>query len=467
MLALRLVVLVLGLGLLPRHVSAQPNLPYVQRVEKLVQPAEPTDASYERDVATSRSYVIPALEATSLLILTNIGARIAGQPWAESSPDTMWHNITHKWVYDNDTFSVNQLGHPYGGALLFTSARSSGHGFWTSFSYASVGSLLWEALAETEPPSINDQITTSIAGAFLGEVMHRWGRAVLWGGGPVPGYGRRVMSATIDPMGAANTGLFGERWFRRPPPRLHAFIAVGPNLGIGPNASSLHSELSVSHGLPSDPRFEPSVPFDSFNVRSQIDLGADGFTGYLDVRGMLIGLGRGDKSLRTLWGLYGTYAYWDADSVRAGAIGFGPGHATHMDIGPESFLEASAVIAVVPWGAAGGINDVEGFRDYAHAPGASEFFELRIGTRGFMVAQVSGRAIQIAGNLIDEGNEAVLLSSAGAMFAILEHHALGFEVAYSARYASLTDAPNPFDQSAQLRLVYAILSDSMFGGGSD
>ena len=43
-------------------VGAQPNLPYVERVEKLVQPAEPTAATYEREVATSRSYVVPALE---------------------------------------------------------------------------------------------------------------------------------------------------------------------------------------------------------------------------------------------------------------------------------------------------------------------------------------------------------------------------------------------------------------------
>lgn len=464
----RLAPLVLGFGLLTRTVSAQPNLPYVERVEKLVQPAEPTAATYEREVATSRSYVVPALEITTMLLLTNIGSRIAGQEWANATPDTMWHNITHKWVYDNDTFSVNQLAHPYGGALLYTSARSSGHGWFTSLSYAAVGSLLWEVLAETEPPSINDQITTTIAGAFLGEVMHRWGRAVLWGGGDVPGYGRRVMAATIDPMGAANGAMFRERWLRTPPPRLHAFIAVGPNLGIGAaNDSSLHTELSVSHGLPSDPRFEPTVPFDHFDVRSQIDLGRDGVTGYLDVRGMLIGTARGEGSGRTLWGLFGTYAYWDADSVRAGAIGFGPGFAAHGDLGHRTFLEASAVLAVVPWGAAGGTNDVEGIRDYAHAPGASEIFKLEVGRRGFGIARLSARAIQIAGNLVDEGNEAVVLTSAGAMFAIAEHHALGFEFAYSARYASLTDAPNPFDQSAQLRLVYSIISDDKFGGGAD
>ena len=464
----RLALIALVLAVLGRQASAQKNLPYVERVEKLVQPAEPTEASYEREVSTSRSYLIPALEITALIVLSNIGARLAGQSWAEATPDTMWHNITHKWVYDNDTFSVNQLAHPYGGALLFTAARSSGHGFWTSFAYATGGSLVWEVLAETEPPSINDQITTSIAGAFLGEVMHRWGRAVLWGGGPVPGYGRQVMAATIDPMGSANGAVFGERWLRTPPPRLHAFIAVGPNLGLGDaNASSLHSELSVSHGLPSDPRFEPTVPFDHFDVHSQIDLGTDGFTGYLDVRGMLVGTGRGDAGLRTLWGLYGTYAYWDADSVRAGAIGFGPGHATHVDLGPRTFLEASAVIAVVPWGAAGGTNDVEGIRDYARAPGATQIFNLQVGMRGFGVVRASTRAIQIVGNLVDEGNEAVVLTSAGAMVSIAKHHALGFELAYSARYASLTDAPNPFDQSAQLRLVYAITSDDAFGGGND
>lgn len=455
----------LGLGLLPGEVRAQPALPVV---EELVQPAEPTSASYRDHEAKSHSYLIPAIEVPALLVLGNIGARIAGVSWADVTPDTMWTNLTNDWVYDNDLFSVNQLAHPYGGALLYTAARSSGLGFWRSAAYATVGSLMWETLAETEPPSINDQITTSIAGAFLGEVMHRWGRAVQWGDGKNASVGRHIMAAVIDPIGAANRAMFGDRWQRVPPPRLHAFMALGVNVPLG-NALEvpLHAELAVTHGLASDPRFEPTVPFDHFDLRVNIDASTEQVTGYLDVRGMIVGTSIGADRRRALWGLYGMYDYWDADRVRSGAIAFGPGIAAHADLGDRSFVEAAAVVGIVPWGAAGGTGDIEGTRDYHHAPGASEVIELKVGTRGLGVFRLSMRAIQIAGALTDGANETVVLSSAGAMLAIARHHALGVELNYSARYASLTDAPDPFDQSAQLRIIYAITSDSMFGGGGD
>jgi len=454
----------LVLVLLANVVGAQPSLP---AVEELVQPAEPTAASYRDEVATSHSYAIPALEVGGLLIATNIGARLAGASWASATPSTMWTNLTHAWVYDDDLFSVNQLAHPYGGALLFTATRSSGLGFWTSASYGLVGSLLWETLAETEPPSINDQITTTIAGAFLGEVMHRWGRAVLWGDGRKASFGRRAMAAVINPIGEANHGLFGDRWRLVAPPRLHAFMAVGVNVALGDALDApFHSELAVSHGLASDPLYEPRVPFDHFDLRVQIDVGAEGATGYLDVRGLIVGTSLGEDRRRAVWGLYGVYDYWDADRVRAGAIGFGPGIAAHASLGTRSFLDVSAALALVPWGAAGGTGDIEGVRDYEHAPGASEVVELKLGTRGLGVARLSARAIQIAGQLVDGGNEAVVLTSAGVMVSVAQHHALGVEITYSAHYASLTDAPDPFDQSAQLRFVYAITSDDLFGGGA-
>ena len=123
------------------------------------------------------------------------------------------------------------------------------------------------------------------------------------------------------------------------------------------------------------------------------------------------------------------------------------------------------MFALVPWGAAGGTGDVEGVRDYDRAPGATEIAELAVGRRGLGVARLSARAIQIAGKLVGGGDQAVVRTSAGVMFSLAPHHALGLEVDYSARYARLTDAPDPFDQAGQIRLVYAITSDDTFGGG--
>lgn len=449
--------------------AADPGAEPVDRgddLDELVEPAPPTRASYERDRATSSSHLVPVLEILGIEVTANLVSRAAGQAWADVSLSTMRTNLTREWVYDDDVFSVNQLAHPYGGALLFDAARSSGHGFWTSAAYGFAGSLAWETLAENEPPSINDQLTTSIAGAILGEALHRWGHAVQWGGGRDPGVGRQVLSALIDPMGAANRGVFGERWRRTPPPRLHAFLGAGVNRAFsGADSGVFHGELAVTHGLASDRRFVPKAPFHHFELRGQLDAGGAAPTGYLDARGLVVGDAVGGaEGPRALWGLYATYDYWDAQAVRSSAIGVGAGATLHVPVGDDSFVDATGVLAVVPWGAAGGTGDVEHQRDYQHGPGATQQVELRFGKRGVGAVRLSGRAIEVYGDLIGDGNEAVLVTSGGVMAALSDHHAIGVDVVYSAHHASVTDAAmSAFDQAAQVRVMYAITSGDDFG----
>lgn len=464
-------------ALLPRAAAAQPATAAAEAaadartddVDELVEPAPPSRASYQADRRRSRSYLVPALEIVGVNLAANAGARLAGEPWAEVTPSTMWRNLRREWVYDADLFSVNQLAHPYGGALLYSAARSSGHGFWTSTAYDFAGSLVWETLMENEEPSLNDQLTTTVAGAFLGEALHRFGRAVRLGGGDDPSLGRRVLAAVIDPAGAANAAAFGERWRAAPPPRLHAQVATGYARGVsGLAPGPLHLELAVAHGLPSDPRFVPRAPFHHFDLRGQLDVGADGATGYLDIRGLLVGDAAGSPRRRALWGIYGTYDYWDAQAVRASAFGVGPGIAAHATLGERGFVEATGVLALVPWGAGGGTGDVEYVRDYRHGPGAAQHVELKLGRTGLGVARLAARAIEIEGDLVGDANEVVVVTSGGVMAALAANHALGAEVVYSARSTRFADAAmNALDQAAQVRVMYAVTSDRAFGGPSD
>lgn len=445
--------------------AAQPG---ISDVTELVEPATPTAASYRDEVPLATSYLVPVFENVSLNILANFGARAAGAPWADITTATMARNLTGPWVYDDDVFAINQFAHPYGGAGLFLTARSMGHGFWASSAYGFGGSLLWETLMENEPPSINDQITTSIGGAFLGEAVHRWGRAVLTGGGERPSIGRRVLSGIIDPIGAANRAAFGDRWRRTPPPVVHSYMAIGWNRELTSTVRSpLHLELAVSHGLPSDSRFEPSVPFDHFDLRVQIDAATDQVAGYLDLRGIIVGRAFGEPDLRALWGLYGTFDYWNPDYARAGAIGIGPGIAAHADLGKRGFAEAVAVATFIPFGAAGGAGDGGGpLRDYHHGPGLGQFIELKLGLRDVGVLRMNARAIEIDGTLIGDASEAVLVTTVGGMVQVAPHHAISAELLYSARSARFDDIQmTQFDQGAQFRLMYAVTSDGAFGGG--
>lgn len=445
--------------------TAQPG---IEDVTEIVEPAAPTAASYRDEAPLKTRYVVPALEIVSLNILANLGARAAGAPWADITPSTMATNLTGAWVYDDDVFAINQFAHPYGGAGLFLAARSTGHGFWGAAAYGFAGSLMWETLMENEPPSINDQLTTSIAGAFLGEALHRWGRAVLTGGGEQPTIGRRVLSGIIDPMGTVNRVALGDHWRRTPPPVVHSYIAVGWNRELSStDRSPFHLELAVSHGLPSDSRFVPRVPFDHFDLRVQLDTARDEVAGYIDLRGLVVGSAIGTPRLRALWGLYGTFDYWNPDYARAGAIGVGPGIAVHADLGARGFVEAVAVATAVPFGAAGGAGDGGGpQRDYHHGPGLGQFVELKLGLRELGFVRLNARAIEIDGTLVGDATEAVLVTTASTMVQIAPQHALGAELVYSARSANFDDIQmTAFDQGAQFRIVYAVTSDGAFGGG--
>jgi hypothetical protein len=447
------------------RVQAQP---VVDEAVELVAPAEPTAASYRDDNALDTSYLVPGLEIVSLNILANLGARAAGAPWADITPSTMAKNLSGAWVYDDDIFAINQFAHPYGGASLFLTARSMGHSFWGAAAYGFAGSMMWEYLMENEPPSINDQLTTSIAGALLGEALHRWGRAVRNGGGEHPSIGRRVLSAVIDPMGTTNRAVFGDHWLRTPPPSVHSHMAIGWNRELtATDRSPLHLELAVRHGLPSDPRFVPRVPFDHFDLRVQLDTSTEQVAGYINLRGLVVGRAFGEPRLRSLWGLYGTYDYWNPDYARAGAIGVGPGIAVHAAIGDRGFAEGVAVGTIVPYGAAGGAGDGGGpQRDYHHGPGLGQFVGLEVGLREVGVLSLNFRAIEIDGKLIGDATEAVLVTTVAAMVQVAPHQALGAELLYSARSARFEGVQmSAFDQGAQLRLTYAVTSDGAFGGG--
>ena len=85
------------------------------------------------------------------------------------------HNLTSKWVWDQDEYNINQICHPYQGASYFTTARSAGLNFWESAAYTTLfGNIPWELFCECETPAINDLIITTVGGASLGEMFHRF-----------------------------------------------------------------------------------------------------------------------------------------------------------------------------------------------------------------------------------------------------------------------------------------------------
>ena len=210
-----------------------------------------------------KHYVIPASE-----ILAESGILLCFNrfvtPW-KNYGHVDWsdieHNLKSKWVWDQDEFNINQIGHSYQGATYFTTARSAGLNFWESAAYTTAfGNIPWELFCECETPSINDLIITSIGGASVGEMLHRffadsWNTNFRW------------MSYFIAPLEGVNYHIF--KWEPGIMPdrteELETFFFAGAYMvGIGMNAV---------YGKPYG--HDTKAPFDSFELHLQGSMSQD------------------------------------------------------------------------------------------------------------------------------------------------------------------------------------------------
>jgi len=122
-------------------------------------------------------------------------------------------------TFDQDTFQVNQVAHPYHGSLYFNSARSNGYSFWQSIPFSLGGSLMWETFFENELVDINDVYATTVGGAALGEVFYRSSRMIV--DNSATGVGRvlrEIGALALNPAGAVTRMVTGEMWKTGPNP---------------------------------------------------------------------------------------------------------------------------------------------------------------------------------------------------------------------------------------------------------
>jgi hypothetical protein len=121
------------------------------------------------ETGEGHSYFIPAFEIGAFIGALNAFNRLFvdsdeyGSDW-----NSIKKNFTTHEVIDSDPFSINQIGHPYQGSIYYGFARSAGLNYWQSLAYSLGGSLLWETVGETTPPSLNDNIASGIGGSFVG-----------------------------------------------------------------------------------------------------------------------------------------------------------------------------------------------------------------------------------------------------------------------------------------------------------
>jgi hypothetical protein len=437
------------------------------------------------ETGAGKSYLIPALEIPGFIILLNAFDRVAlhdkfsdGKRTYATNPSTFWNQLTDQdWHFDQDTFKVNQFGHPYEGATMYGLARSSGLNFWQSLAYSNVGSFLWEMAGENSRPSINDLITTGNAGSLLGEALFRMAGLVLEEGGSNPPFGYRLAAAAVSPSTAFNRAAFGKRFdpvFPNHNPATLWLCRVGGSIDThSHNISDVVKErsqegtgileFSMAYGLPGKPGYSYNRPLDYFNF----DLSARAGHNLLDtltIRGLLKGAPYGiGRDYRGIWGLYGSYDYISPYLFRVSSTALSLGTTGQYWVAPGVALQGS-LLGGVGFGATGLESDVVEERGYHYGATPQVLFALSslFGERAML--DITGRGYYVSSLGPDhDGSETVFRGHAALTIRIHGSHAVGIQYSESIRDTNYANIPTKYRAEGTLSLVYTFVSDRTFG----
>lgn len=422
-----------------------------------------------------KSYVIPALEIVAFDTLLNLFDRAYfGGDDFDVTPSSIRRNLRRSWVTDSDSFSVNQLGHPYQGSMYHGFARASGLNFWEGFAYAFAGSAFWEIAGETTPPSKNDQINTSFGGTFLGESLFRMSNFWLEQGRG-PRFWRELAAAAISPPVGVNRYAFGNRFdgiFPSHNPEYYARFAAGVSATtqerVGTTDEVKRNEALIDfafdYGLPGKPGYMYRRPFDYFAFQATAASGV-GFES-VTTRGLVFGTdyGRQSKRVRGIWGLYGSYDYFAPQIFRLAS--------SAVSVGTTLEWRPSNVIAVQGTALAGlGYATVSTLRGLANersnhygvAPQAllamrviaGDRASLDLTAREYFVSDVSGGE--------RGGHDNVVRTDASLTWRIHKQHAIAVKYQFSRRDARFSGFGDTTHSRGTIGIFYTLLGRERFG----
>jgi hypothetical protein len=427
------------------------------------------------EMRPGRSYLIPALEIPAYIFLLNLYDRHFTAPREEyrTNGDTIRTHLTDsKWVLDNDQFSINQFLHPYGGTVYYGLSRSAGLNFWESFLYAGAGSFAWEIVGEKTPPSINDQITTTFGGTFLGEPLFRMANLLLESGEGKPGFWRELGAAVISPPTGFNRLAFGTRFdevYSSHKPATFMRLQVGGTLTSSSNnvessvkQSGAIGDFTFTYGLPGKPGYTYTRPFDYFDFHLT-SVTANTIES-INTRGLLIGTSyaSGD-STRGIWGLYGSYDYIVPQIFRVSTAALSLGTTWQTWLSQDVALQGTA-LGGAGYGAAGSIRRT-GERDYHYGATPQALLALRLILGDRAMFDVTGREYYVTGLLSTEphGRENIMRGEGSFTLRVFDRHGIAIRYVISHRDASYPQVDYRDQTVSSVSLMYVLLGESGFG----
>jgi len=439
-------------------------------------------------------FLLTAGEVLGVLTINSIASRIMfpndmedGKKVYSATFQSTWDHLkTEHWVYDIDPFNTNQFQHPYQGATMYGVARATGHSFWTSLVYANIGEFVWKMAGETDPPSINDMITTGQAGSMFGEALYRMTDLIVRDSGDTGmNFLHELGVALVTPSSSLNRHILGNKFRAHLPDSLPAIFW---QLKFGATVEALTRVVSttttpssqangtldfhLAYGLPGRAGYTYTRPFDYFDFQSTVV--PSSFSNFIEnimIRGLLAGQKTEDThSQRGLWGLYGSYDYISPRLFRVSNTALSLGTTRQYNMGGNVALQGT-FLAGAGFGAAGTTTVIPStptaaaIRDYHFGLTPQGTLALRLIVGESAMLDMTSRYYYVSGLGSDDsrGLERIFRGNVGATFRVFGGNAIGLQYVLSTRSAQYGTLPTQDMKEGTITLVYTILGNRHFG----
>ena len=437
-----------------------------------MRPAVPQDDDGRKEDGPHKSYVLPVVEIVAMDAVVNLGGRLLLEPATfEVTPQSIRRNLRGRWVVDDDPFEINQVGHPYQGAMYHGIARSNGLGYWPSVVYTLAGSAFWEIAGETTRPSFNDQIASGIAGSFLGESLFRVSRLLLDRADGKPGAWRKLGAVLASPPAGINQALVGTP-AGSPAPNAVPFSDIRVQFGTTSvvdgrfqSQSSLkltqpHLALSIDHGYPGSASYRHERPFDYFRIEGNVS--SEGLE-QVSTRGLIAGTDYGAGRLAGIWGLYGTYDYFTPDHFRLSSTAFSFGTTLQASLSESLVVQSSGLLGG-GYAAARTLGQSDG-REYHYGVAPQALVNLRLiaGRRAALDVTAREYFITALGGFGTGQRDLIFVGDASLAMRVSGRHALSLTYQLAGRSSNYLELPDQTQSRSRVGVFYTFLGSGGFG----
>ena len=433
--------------------------------------ATPTDAPAEP------SYLVPMMEVVGFELLVNRSNRFFGTEQSDYrvTGSSIKRNLGSSWESDRDPFEVNQLGHPYQGAMYFGIARSAGFDYWHSLAFSFGGSALWEIAGETTHPSRNDQMASGIGGTFLGEAMFRMSSLLLQEGGGLPPLWRELAAFAIDPAVGFNRLAYGERYggvFANNGAAYFSRLELGFSHSVKRDLGSsrtdfkrneAHVDFALDYGVPGSADYEYNRPFDYFNFQTILS-SANGVENVM-TRGLLVGRRyAAGQNYRGVWGIYGSYDYFAPQTFRVSSTAVSLGTTGQRWLGEALSVQGTALLGV-GYAAVGTTRGRVDERTYNYGIAPQALLALRITQSDAASLDLTAREYFVSGlaSGTSGGRDNIIRGEASLTFRIAKQQAISFKVLANRRDATFGTRETRRQTQVTVGISYTLLGQERFG----